>query len=175
MNKTKILIWAIVMLAVLNISTIGSIIYHNFQEKQDSETVILNSESGSRINGRYFRQTLGFNQEQMNAFRVANREFQPRANAIISQIDSLKNESFIELKKENSDTLKLEDLSNKTGLLHAELKKTTNQFYLKIKKVCTAKQLDELQFVFKPFFIDGNCRGNGMNGFRNKHRGNQNN
>jgi len=164
MNKTKLLIWSVVLLVILNLTTIGTILYHNYREKADNKTIVLNTEGNNMLNGRFFRQTLGFNEAQMDVFRNANREFRPKANGIILQIDSLKNEMFTELKKTKSDTVKLNALSHETGNLHAELKQETNRFYLKIKTVCTPQQLEQLQTTFTPLFRNAACDGKGMGG-----------
>jgi len=178
MNKTKLLTWAVVLLVVLNLTTIATILYHNYKESAEKETIVLGNESNDRLNGRFFRQTLGFNNKQMETFRDANREFRPNANTIIFQIDSLKSEMFTELEKTHSDSLRLNNLSRETGNLHAELKIETNRFYLKIKSVCTPEQLKKLQITFTPLFRNVPCDGKGMggqgkgrgigNGFRNQ-------
>lgn len=152
MNKIKILQWLVVLLLLLNLSTIASIVYHKYEEKTDTDILISDTESERRLNGRYFRQTLGFDNEQMEAFRQANRAFQPEANAIISTIDSLKNDIFSELKKEHPDTSRLNSLSENIGNQHSKLKKETNKFYLKIKNVCDSVQKEQLNEVFSPLF-----------------------
>ena len=182
MNKTKLLIWAVVLLVVLNVTTIGTILYHNYTESVNSKTIVITAEGTNMLNGRFFRQTLGFDNAQMVTFREANREFRPKANRIIYQIDSLKNEMFTELKKTKSDTIKLNRLSLETGALHADLKKETNRFYLKIKTVCTPEQLEQLQTTFTPLFRNPACDGTGIgrqgrgkcqrNGFRNQQQNN---
>ena len=165
MNKTKYLIWAVALLTVLNLTTIATILYHNYKESTEKETVVLGTDGNGRLNGRFFRQTIGFNNSQMIVFRNANREFQPKANRIIFQIDSLKNEMFSELKKAKSDTVRLNNLSLETGALHAQLKKETNRFYLKIKTVCTPKQIEQLQTTFTPLFRNATCNRKGMGGW----------
>jgi len=178
MNKNTILTWAVVILVLLNVSTIATILYHNYQEKIEKQDIVLDTEGQNPLNGRYFRQTLGFTDTQMEVFRVVNHEFRPNANNIILRIDSLKSEMFTEIKKPVSDTIKLNALALETGKLHAELKRETNRFYLKIKAVCTASQLEKLQDAFSPLFRNEPCQGNGQgrhgrgrgqgNGFRNQ-------
>lgn len=167
MNKITLLIWTVVLLVILNLTTIGTILYHNYRENIDTKNIVLNAEGNTMLNGRFFRQTLGFNEEQMDVFRKANREFRPKANTIILQIDSLKSEMFTELKKSQSDTVRLNKLSLETGALHSELKEETNRYYLKIKRVCTPEQLDKLQITFTPLFRNEPCNGNGINSKRN--------
>lgn len=163
MNKIKILQWLVALLLLLNLSTIASIVYHQYQEKVDTDILISDTENERRLNGRYFRQTLGFDNEQMEAFRQANRAFQPEANAIISTIDSLKNDIFSELKRENPDTAKLNLLSESIGNQHTKLKKETNKFYLKIKNVCNSVQKEQLNEVFSPLFRNQYAGGPGRN------------
>ncbi|MDR3653820.1 MAG: hypothetical protein P4L34_12735 [Paludibacter sp.] len=172
MNKIKILSWTVVVLIVLNLTTIGTILYHNYRESTD-KVVEINVERKNMINGKFFRQTLGFNQNQMQVFREANHEFRPKANKIIFSIDSLKNEMFTELKKAKSDTIRLNFLSRETGNLHAELKRETNRFYLKIKMVCTPEQLNKLQMDFSPLYKSESYNGDGR-GHKGNGNGNRN-
>ena len=175
MNKTKLLIWAVALLAILNITTITTIIYHNLHESEDNQSVVLSEDGNNVLNGRFMRQNVGFDSQQMNAFRTAKHDFQPVANSIVFKIDSLKNEMFDELNKTKTDTAKLEILSTQIGLLHAELKMNTDRFYLNIKSVCKPDQFIKLKKVFTPLFCTegtdyrNGCRrkGNG-NGFRNQ-------
>jgi len=173
MNKNTILIWTVVTLLILNMSTIATILYHNYQEKIEKQDIILDNEGQNPLNGRYFRQTLGFTNSQMKVFRDVNHEFRPNANNIIMKIDSLKSEMFAEIKKPVSDTVKLNTLALETGYLHAELKRETNRFYLKIKAVCTPEQLEKLQDAFSPLFRNEPCNGNGQ-GRQGRGRGNGN-
>ena len=109
MNKIKILYWIIALLVALNLSTIGGLLYHHNQEQKDEMALIIDVENDTKLTGRYFRQVIGFNNEQMDAFRQANRNFQPVANQIIQQIDFLKQAQFEELKKTSPDTIKLNE------------------------------------------------------------------
>ena len=148
MNKSnKIMMWVIALLLVLNLTTIGTIVYHNHQEKEDNTAIVLD-DNQAPLTGRYLRQTLGFDNEQMDVFHKANREFQPQANKIIFEMDSLKNEMFTELNKPSPDSLKLNILSEQLGTNHAELKKLTNFFYLKLKSVCDSSQCEPLKNTF---------------------------
>lgn len=178
MNKRTILTWTIVILVILNVSTIATIVYHNYQEKIEKQDIVLDTQGQNPLNGKYFRQTLGFTDSQMEVFRKVNHEFIPNANGIIIKIDSLKKEMFAEIQKPVSDTVRLNALALETGNLHAELKIETNGFYLKIKAVCTPEQLERLQDAFSPLFRNEPCTGNGQgrqgrgrrqgNGFRNQ-------
>ena len=153
MTKTRILTWLVVLLVVINAVTIGTILYHNYRENLRKETVVIRTGSGENmLNGRFFRQTLGFNNEQMNAFRKANHNFRPLAMSLTAGIDSLKHEMFVELQKPSSDTVKLNNMSVRIGGLHSQLKYETYRFFLAMKGICSQEQKSELEKVFQPLF-----------------------
>lgn len=153
MSKNQILTWAVVLLVIMNVVTIGTILYHNYRENQKKNNIGINTGSGvNMLNGKFFRQTLGFNEQQMDAFREVNHVFRPYAMDLTYGVDSLKNEMFIELQKVAPDTVKLNSISEQIGELHGRLKYETYKFYLSIKKVCTPEQTAELERAFQPLF-----------------------
>ena len=163
MNNNKTLIGIVVLLLILNLTTVGTILYNKYKKGAEDKSIVLNEAGNNMLNCHFIKESVGFDQKQMQAFRTANLEFRPKANRIIAQIDTLKNSMFSELKKTKSDTLKLNALANQTGALHAELKRETNRFYLKIKTMCSPEQLKKLQSTFSPLFCKGNCGMKDMN------------
>ena len=167
-NKNKILIWIIVLLAILNLTTIVSIIHHRYKDKQAAETVIITGQGQNPLSGRFFMQEVGFDNEQMEQFRQINRNFKPKSNQIIWQMDSLKVLIFDELNKQQVDTARLEQLNTALGKLHAELKDETGMFYLKLKEISNAEQIEKLKSAFEPLFYQENSptqgRGRGRGG-----------
>ncbi|MGE5520898.1 MAG: hypothetical protein ACM3VS_13285 [Candidatus Dadabacteria bacterium] len=156
-QKYKWLVWAIVFLLVLNVATLTTIIYHNYkQEKQSASPTVASAAGTNVVNGRFFKQNLGFTNEQMDKFRQANQQFRPHTEALTFSIDSMKNKMFREMKKEQPDTSRLNVLSAKIGELHGQLKRQTYEFYLRLKSVCSDQQLSELDKVFQPLFINDN-------------------
>ena len=152
-HRSQILTWVIVLLLISNVATIGTILYHNYRENQNTNQVGINTgEEINMLNGRYFRQTLGSNEQQMESFRAINREFRPSAMEMTIEIDSLKNNMFAELQKATPDTILLNEMSKQIGVLHGRLKYVTYHFYLNIKNVCSATQSIELEKAFLPLF-----------------------
>ncbi|HMT73006.1 MAG TPA: hypothetical protein PKA77_02995 [Chitinophagaceae bacterium] len=153
MRKTQILTWAVVFLAVTNAVTIGTILYHNYQESQEKTNVAINSADGSNmINGRYLRQTLGFDAEQIASFREINQQFRPAVYDLTILIDSLKTNMFSEMQKSSPDTVLLRKLSASIGEMHGQLKYETYNFFLRLKNICTPEQAKELEKTFQPLF-----------------------
>jgi hypothetical protein len=156
-GKIKWMVWAIVLLFLMNAATLGTIVYHNYKQQAPADTVAyVSSYSGNALNGRFFRQTLGFTNDQMEVFRDANEQFRPQTAALTFSIDSLKAQMFKEMKSEGPDTLRLGELSRKIGDMHGDLKRETYQFFLKIRAVCSREQASELEKVFEPLFVNEN-------------------
>jgi hypothetical protein len=121
------------------------------------------------MNGRFFRQTLGFNDRQMEEFRNTNQQFRPQTMALTFSIDSLKAAMFSEMKKQPSDTQRLNVLSMQIGNKHGLLKQRTYQFYLKIRSISNEDQQKQLEKVFEPLFINENItNGHGHQQGRNR-------
>jgi len=162
MKSKSILIWVVVILAVLNATTIATILYRHYNDKElNNDTVIINA-NGEMINGRYMRQQLGFDNSQIAKFRNLNYEFRQRAFTTIAAINTLKLEMFDELKKQKADSSRIKSIADSIGIMHADLKKRTADFYLTVKGMCNAEQVLKLESAFTPLFNNegpGNGRG----------------
>lgn len=157
MNKNQVLTLAVVLLIIMNAVTIGTILYHNYKENQVKDNIIISSGPAvNMLNGKFFRQTLGFNDVQMDSFRKINQGFRPYAMELTIEVDSLKNEMFTELQKAVPDTTRLNAMSRQIGELHGRLKYETYHFYLNIKKICLPAQSLELEKKFQPLFKSEN-------------------
>jgi hypothetical protein len=167
LRKTQILTWLVVLLLVLNAVTIGAIIYHQRQEQKNVSSVTIDGYAGvNPLNGRFFRQELGFNNQQMETFRELNQRFRPITMEITFRIDSLKEEIYNLLTGGKADSLQLQKLSEEIGQLHGRLKNETVRFYVRLNALCDSQQKEKLAAVFKPLFISEKLvnHGNNRNG-----------
>ncbi len=167
LRKTQLLTWLVVLLLVLNAVTIGTIIYHQRQEKKAASELSIGTNGGTNpLNGRFFRQEMGFNSQQMDVFRELNQSFRPASMEITFRIDSLKEVMYNQLVQVKSDSVQLQQLSDEIGVLHSQLKKETVHFYIRLKEICNPDQQQQLAEVFKPLFISENLmdHGNYRNG-----------
>lgn len=156
-NKHTIMVWAIVVLAIMNISTFVTIMYHQHQ----AETIIPNDVKKSKLeavaekySGRYFKEQLGFNSEQMDKFREFNRPFRMQAREITLQLADVRKSFLQEIAAPNSDTAKLNALSDSIGEMHKKLKKLMFQYCLDIKAICNDEQKEKLNQLFQDIFIN---------------------
>jgi hypothetical protein len=153
MRKTQIQTWLIVFLAITNLITISTIFYHNYAEKQPGDGIVIDTAQNARpLNGRYMMQVVGFDEQQMRSFRDANQEFRPLAMQITREIDSIKSNMFLELRKNTPDTVQLNEMAREIGQLHGRLKYETYRFFLRIKATCRPGQKAELEKAFFPLF-----------------------
>jgi Spy/CpxP family protein refolding chaperone len=157
-NKHNLMVWAIVVLAVMNISTLATILYHQYQSKETSINTTQAEQqletNAERFSGRYFRDKLDLNSDQMDKFREFNPVFRQQARAITLELASLRKQMLAEMTAPNSDTSTLNALSDSIGYLHGNLKKLTYKYYLDMKSICNTAQQKQLEQLFSKMFTN---------------------
>ncbi len=175
-NKHSIMVWSIVVLAIMNITTLATIMYHQHQTAMvdiggvtDQKQLEADAE---KFSGRYFRDQLNLSNEQMDHFRNFNPVFRQQARAITIELSQHRKQMLIELDAIESDTIKLNTLSDSIGLLHRDLKKLTYRYYLDIKSLCNNDQQKKLEQLFSQMFTNDSPMGfpGGPNGRQNGKR-----
>ena len=155
-NKNNWMVWAIVVLAVMNLTTLITVVYHK-NKSVEKEIVAMpdqaKSESTSvKYSGRYFRDELNLSDEQMKRFSEFNPEFRQKVMAINRNLDIKRHEMLVEMAEKNCDTNRLNLLSDSIGYLHASLKKQTYLYYLNFKSICNEEQQKKLEQLFGEMF-----------------------
>jgi hypothetical protein len=78
-NKHNLMVWAIVVLAVMNISTLATILYHQYQSGKMEINPVSDQKQleadAEKFSGRYFRDQLSLSSEQMDRFRDFNPDY----------------------------------------------------------------------------------------------------
>ncbi len=148
-NKRNILLWIIILLVATNVTTIATIIYHNYSQQEIRKTDTLNQlEIPNKRIGRFFKEQLNLSFEQNQKFREFRQIFHSESNRLTSEMQLKRKEFLNELGKANSDTVYLNKLSNEIGNLHTDLKHITYQFYIEMKSVCNEEQKAKLFEIF---------------------------
>jgi hypothetical protein len=162
-NKHSLMVWAIVVLAVMNVSTLITVFYHQYQSNKN--TVVVTSDpkqleaNAEKFSGRYFRDQLNLSSEQMDKFREFNFIFRPEARAITIKLATMRKEMLVEMASAKSDTLKLNILSDSIGFFHSRLKRLTYKYYLDIKNICNKEQQLKLEQLVREMFINDSPMG----------------
>jgi hypothetical protein len=154
-NKQSLMIWSIVILAIMNVSTLATIAYHQVQsekQKADSEQAMQSEQASGNFSGRYFREKLNFSGNQMEKFREFNPVFRQHAREINFELAEMRKQMLEEMSKSKSDTSRLNMLSDSIGTLHSGLKKITYKYYLDLKNICTEEQQKQLEQLFSEVF-----------------------
>ncbi len=155
-NRTRMMIWAIVVLAVLNITTILTVIYHRHEPGHEiavpGSGMIGEENSSVRFSGRYFRDELDLSAEQMNRFREFNPAFRQHVRDINLQLNALRRKLLDEMSSPGSDSAKMNSLADSVGYLHADLKKYTYRYYMNFKDICNKEQKEKLDNMFGEMF-----------------------
>jgi len=175
-NKYSLMIWAIVILAVMNFTTLMTILYHKYQSDKtetvsESDPKQLETDS-EKFSGRYFRDQLNLSSEQLEKFKEMNPVFRPKARSITIELAKKRKQMLAEMSAVNSDTTRLNALSDSIGQLHSDLKKITYRYYMEIKGICDPEQQRKLEQLFGEMFTNDSQLGNpGGGGPRGRQQG----
>ncbi|HBE42755.1 MAG TPA: hypothetical protein DDW27_16430 [Bacteroidales bacterium] len=155
-NRTRMMIWAIVVLAVLNITTILTIIYHRHQPRPEITVPVsgtIGEENSSvRFSGRWFRDELDLSAEQMNRFREFNPAFRQHVRDINLELNDLRRLMLEEMSSPACDSARLNLLADSIGHLHADLKILTYKYYMDFKVIIREDQKEKLDNMFGEMF-----------------------
>jgi Spy/CpxP family protein refolding chaperone len=173
----KWVLWLSILLLVVNVAALITILYNRKQENRLYEMPLQanNHESGSsaRYSGRWFRDELGLSRKQMNEFSKFNPVFREKVMNINRELATLKRQMHDEMTSEESDTVRLNQLSDSIGILHSELKKATYLYYFEFKKIITAEQDEKLKQLFLQVFDSEIPSGHGRRWQGGRRNGNQ--
>jgi peptidoglycan hydrolase CwlO-like protein len=152
----KWLLWVAIILLVINLTAIITVLYNrkkqNVLEGMPLQELPQESASSVKYSGRWFRDELGMTREQMREFSQFNPAFRQKVRRINIELAEKKQLMLNEMNAENSDTSRLNALSDSIGMLHAELKKATYAYYLEFKKISTLEQVEKLRMIFTLIF-----------------------
>lgn len=149
------MLWAIIVLAIMNISTFITILIHSSRTSETTPELSeqFNYESSSvQYSGRYFRDHLNLSKAQMSLFSEFNPEFRRQVRNINLSLVRMRQQMIEEMAAETSDTLKLNLLSDSIGHLHTDLKKLTYRYYMDFKNICNQEQQEKLEQMFGEMF-----------------------
>lgn len=175
-NKSRWMVWAIAILAVMNIATIITVLYNKNQAGKE-KVVIENNQTESETtsisySGRWFRDQLNLNSEQMARFVEFNPDFRGTVRNINMHLNLLRQKMLSGMTAEKCDTIMLNILSDSIGILHSNLKKVTYKYYIDIKNICDKQQQEKLEQLFGGMFAGDDRMGQyGKGGQQGRRRG----
>lgn len=164
--------WAIVILAVLNGTTLATILFHAYGKDDKAPVSAQQSNAATEsLSGCYFRDQLDLDSMQMNRFRAFNHGFRVQAKNTALEIEEKRNRMFVLMTGTEPDTAALNMLSDSIGYLHSRLKKLTYGYYMDMKAMCLPEQQQQLEQIFRRVFTTDQPMGPGRQGRGGPNRG----
>ncbi len=164
-RRYRALVWAVILLLILNLSTIATILMQRRDRSASSFSPVLLSQNisqGNRIGaGRFLSDRLGLSPDQVEKGLAINAPFRASAAEITDTLLKIRNVLFEEMRKANPDTALIRHYSKEIGAQHAALKWLTAQYYLDLKKMVKPSQWQNLDQWFGPVFFRESGTGTG--------------
>lgn len=158
MKSQKILIAGLILMVVLNICTLGFIVFkfnHGFGHRM----------GGRHTPGKFIGKRLGFSDQQEEALVKLREVHDQKMSAIRERTDSLRKQHFALLKAESFDAAKSDQLSVEIGKVHADMEREMASYFASIKTLCTKEQQEDYnKFIDRVSeHMPGSHRGFGRN------------
>lgn len=150
-RKYKILVWLVIIMATMNISIIGSIVWNQLAKPSDeveSYRMRRQPQQEERM-GLMLKKGLNLSEGQSEHFRAAHQDFRINGRQFAIQLAQLRDEMIREMMTDQPDTVKLNQLAEEIGWAHRDLKITTYHYFLKLKNACTPDQALKLERLFR--------------------------
>ncbi|MCF8303492.1 MAG: periplasmic heavy metal sensor [Bacteroidales bacterium] len=150
-NKQRLLIWALIILVVINIGAIGTIIYQNYRFNQQFAPPPMDREKFDRDDEHdfFFKRELDLDKEQLQQFREHKKEFFDKVNELRSDIYAQRQEMIRELSKDEPNKERLSELTEEIGRLHSQKKKITINHFMELKELVNPEQRRRLNRMIK--------------------------
>ena len=165
-NRIRLMIWAIIILAVMNITTIASVMLNRHKGNLQKTYPQISENESMRFSGRYFQEYLNLRPHQMEKFREFNPHYRQRVRDINLSLTEIRLMMLKEMSSNNADTLSLNMLSDSVGCLHADLKKLTYRYFMDFRNICEGQQQDKLEQLFGEMFATDNQPGQYGRGYQ---------
>ena len=148
-TKTKVLIYIILALFLINVATIGTILWHKKGNRTEWRENYGKDKGKMSHKGDFIQKQLNLTDDQKISYEKYHKAFWEKTKLLLDSMQ-LNRQKFAEgLSANQPDTLELMRINNNMGALHIELKKNSLDFYFQLKKICTPAQQDTLKNIFK--------------------------
>jgi Spy/CpxP family protein refolding chaperone len=142
-KRVKILVWATIILLVLNISVLGTLVYYRITEKPPTPFF------GKGEHHKFMEKELNFNEEQIESFNELRVKHHKSMKPVIKEIQETKRAIFSELKNGGTQQDKIDSLHNRIGMLHKHLSKLSEEHYRSLMEVCNEEQKEKLHTIMQ--------------------------
>lgn len=134
--KKRIMIYLLVIVTLINLSSLGTIIYLKWAAKNDmSESVLRNNRFG------IMKEELELTPLQLDRFEKIRTELHSRLDTLDTKFTSLRKEMLSEIwQTQEADSQKIENILEQFSKLQSEVQRWIVQHFYKYKEVLTPEQ-----------------------------------
>ncbi len=147
-SKNTVLIWAVLLLLVLNASIVGTMLYRSIRDRRTMNLPHVPLHLRQPTPGAFLKDELGLSDEQFLRFRESREQYQARVREMNHRIGIVRRNYLRELMQKQSDTVHLKLTSDSIGRMHAALMEETGQYYHQILQLCQEDQVEKLNNFF---------------------------
>ena len=168
-TKKQLLIGALILLFVINIAALGTIIYQNYQDNQQSSPPYppeqrewlkerlqknrrpdkperIDRQARENIRGFEYivKRRLQLDEDQFEQFRSISFNTRKKQRDIARLLNQKRDSLMQELTKEQPDSIKMHQMASEIGELHTKLKTQTIDHFTQLKALCRPEQIERL-------------------------------
>lgn len=161
--KKRITIYLIVIVTLINLSSLGTILYLKWIEEDNVPVSVL---PGSRF--EIMKEELELTPQQIEQFEKIRTELHSRLDTLDTKFSSLRKEMLSEIwQTQEPDNQKMENILEQFGKLQLEAQRWTVQHFYKFKEVLTPEQAEKFYKIVSERF-PGQHRNPGLRQMINK-------
>ncbi|MBA4313519.1 MAG: hypothetical protein C0417_12920 [Chlorobiaceae bacterium] len=149
-TKNRFTFWTIVILVILNISTI-SMLWFN-QNSRIGDSPQLREPKQDQRTLQFLQKELNLTDEQIHQYDQLRQAHGERTRPLVNDIRYSKKEMMDEIFNDEPDTIKAMQISDLIGKKQTELERITFKHFLDLKELCGKEQLGKLQGLMDEFF-----------------------
>jgi len=158
-TKNRFTFWTIVILVILNISTI-SMLWFN-QNKRIGVSPQIREPRQDQRTLQFLQKELNLTDAQIKQYDQLRQAHGERTRPLVNDIRQLKKEMMDEIFNDEPDTIKAMQIADLIGKKQTELERITFKHLLDLKELCGKEQLGKLQGLMDEFFRRNPPQGQG--------------
>lgn len=160
--KKRITIYLIVIVTLINLSSLGTIIYLKWMATNDASVSIL-----PRNRFELIKEELKLTPQQIEQFERIRTEFHSKLDTLDTKFESLRKEMLKEIWQSEASNQKLEGILEQFSRQQVESQRWVVQHFYQFKKVLTPEQSEKFYKILTERF-QGQQRNPGLNQMPNR-------
>lgn len=166
-SKNKLLFWAVIILALLNIILLGTFWFHNFMRPEHPPMPFPNEHGNFSENHNpekfhaedFIVRELQFNEEQTKQFRTMMDDQSKKTSELQGKIHEIRKLILDELFIDNTNKDKIQKLNEEIGKLNTEIEALHSDHFLQMKTLCKPDQLIKFKSIMNDVMINKRPHG----------------